>query len=50
MEAAGNALADVLADDALRARLSKAALETGKDLTWDRRAEKLEGFIRARLR
>jgi hypothetical protein len=29
--------------------LAAAALETGKSLTWDTRAEKLEAFIRARL-
>jgi glycosyltransferase involved in cell wall biosynthesis len=49
MGAAGNALASVLRDDSRRAHLAKAALETGKDLTWDKRAEKLEAFIRGRL-
>ena len=49
MEAAGNALASVLRDDSRRAHLARAALETGKDLTWDKRAEQLEAFIRGRL-
>jgi glycosyltransferase involved in cell wall biosynthesis len=48
-ELATAALARLLADDARRARLAQAAQETGKSLTWDMRAEKLEAFIRARL-
>jgi glycosyltransferase involved in cell wall biosynthesis len=48
-ERAGRALAALLADDARRARLAAAARETGKGLTWDARAERLEAFIRARL-
>jgi glycosyltransferase involved in cell wall biosynthesis len=48
-EVAARALADLLADDTRRARLAAAALETGKALTWDTRAEKLEAFIRARM-
>jgi glycosyltransferase involved in cell wall biosynthesis len=46
---AARALADLLGDDDRRARLAAAALETGKELTWDTRAEKLEAFIRERL-
>jgi glycosyltransferase involved in cell wall biosynthesis len=49
LEAASRALTALLADDARRARLAAAARETGKGLTWDARAERLEGFIRARL-
>jgi glycosyltransferase involved in cell wall biosynthesis len=48
-EAAAEALASLLADDPRRARLAAAAHETGKSLTWDKRAEQLETFIRARL-
>jgi glycosyltransferase involved in cell wall biosynthesis len=48
-ELAAQALARLLTDDARRARLAVAAQETGKSLTWDTRAEKLEAFIRARL-
>jgi glycosyltransferase involved in cell wall biosynthesis len=49
MKAAGDALRAILDDDARRARLAQAAKETGKDLTWDTRAEKLERFIRSSL-
>ena len=49
LSAAGDALAALLADDARRARLARAAQETGKELTWDTRAAKLETFIRSRL-
>lgn len=48
-ERAASALRALLADDARRAQLAAAARETGKDLTWDARAEKLERFIRDRL-
>ena len=46
---AGNKLAGLLEDDAGRERLALAARETGKELTWDARAAKLEGFIAARI-
>jgi len=50
LDAAARALEALLADDPRRARLAARARETGKELTWDARAEKLEAFIRARLR
>jgi glycosyltransferase involved in cell wall biosynthesis len=49
VEHAGRRLADLLADDSLRERLAARARETGKELTWDARAQKLERFIEARL-
>ena len=49
LELAGRALAALLADDARRERLSRAAREMGQALTWDARAERIEAFIRARL-
>ncbi len=49
MAGAVQGLRKLLDDDALRARLAEAARETGKDLTWDARAEKLERFIRTGL-
>ncbi len=49
MNAAEQTLRTLLADDHLRARLAEAARETGKNLTWDARAEKLERFIRQGL-
>ncbi|HEX6243538.1 MAG TPA: glycosyltransferase [Polyangiales bacterium] len=49
LEAASRALAALLADDSRRQRLAAAARETGKGLTWDARAERLEAFIRGRL-
>jgi glycosyltransferase involved in cell wall biosynthesis len=49
LEQASHALAALLSDDARRARLARAAQETGKTLTWDARAERLEAFIRQRL-
>ena len=49
LEAAGARLAELLRDDATRERLAGAARETGKELTWDARAAKLEDFIRRRL-
>jgi glycosyltransferase involved in cell wall biosynthesis len=47
---AASALAALLADDPRRERLAEAARETGKALTWDARAERIEGFVRERLR
>ncbi len=49
LEAAGARLAALLQDDAARTRLADAARETGKELTWDTRAAKLEDFIRAHV-
>ena len=46
---AGTRLAELLADDAGRERLALAARETGKELTWDARAAKLEAFITPKL-
>lgn len=48
-ELAAKQLSALLRDDERRARLAKAARETGKTLTWDARAERIEAFIRARL-
>lgn len=48
-EAAAAAL-DRLADPALGRRLGAAALAHSANLSWDRRAEKIEGFLEARLR
>jgi glycosyltransferase involved in cell wall biosynthesis len=47
--AAAHALAALLADDERRERLALRASETGRDLTWDARAEKIERFLRERL-
>ena len=47
--AATSALRSLLDDDAQRDRLAAAARNTGLSLTWDARAEALEGFIRRRL-
>lgn len=47
-EAAAMAL-DRLADPALAARLGAAARTHAADLSWDRRAEKIQGFLAARL-
>lgn len=49
MAGAVKALRTLLDDDAQRDRLAQAARDTGKDLTWDARAEKLEAFIRSNL-
>jgi len=49
IEAAKQALRKLLDDDPRRERLALAARETGKDLTWDARAQKLERFIRGGL-
>ncbi|MFT3921389.1 MAG: glycosyltransferase [Myxococcales bacterium] len=49
VDAAGARLAALLSDDEGRERLAVAAKETGKELTWDARAEKLERFIGERL-
>jgi len=48
-EAAASAL-DRLHDPALAAQLGKAARAQSRELTWDRRAEKIEAFLKARLR
>lgn len=49
-EAAARALDRVLADPKLAARLSQGALALARELTWDRRAEKIQGFLEGRLR
>ena len=48
-EAAAEGLDRMLGDGALSARLSANALRLSESLTWDRRAEKIEGFLRERL-
>ena len=47
--AAAAALDRMLNDPALAARLGGAALAQAQELTWDRRAEKIEAFLEARL-
>ena len=47
--AAAEGLDRVLSDAVLSARLSAASAELAQDLTWDRRAEKVLAFLRARL-
>src|SRR4051812_13910444 len=47
--AAAAALGRLLGDAALAAALSSAALARSRELTWDRRAEKIEAFLAARL-
>jgi len=47
-DAAAAAL-DRLRDSALAARLGAAAHALSGELTWDRRAEKIEAFLKARL-
>jgi glycosyltransferase involved in cell wall biosynthesis len=47
-EAAAAAL-DRLREPALAARLGAAALALSEELTWDRRAERIEAFLRARI-
>lgn len=49
LEQAARALGALLADDGRRARLAARAKETGRGLTWDARAERIEAFIRGRL-
>ena len=48
-EAAADGLDRLLGDTALADRLSANALRLSAGLTWDRRAEKIEGFLRERL-
>jgi glycosyltransferase involved in cell wall biosynthesis len=48
-EAAAEALDRLLRDTALAARLCENALSLSKNLTWDRRAEAIASFLRARL-
>lgn len=47
--AAAAAALDRLRDPALAARLGAAARAASAELTWDKRAEKIENFLRARL-
>jgi glycosyltransferase involved in cell wall biosynthesis len=47
--AAAAALDRVLNEPGLAARLGAGALAQARELTWDRRAEKIEGFLKARL-
>ena len=46
---AAAAALDRLRDRALAARLGAAALARSEELTWDRRAERIEAFLKARL-
>ncbi|HEV2818662.1 MAG TPA: glycosyltransferase family 4 protein [Allosphingosinicella sp.] len=48
-ELAARALDRLLEDKALAARLAAGALARAGELTWDRRAEKIEAFLAARL-
>ena len=48
-DAAAEGLDRLLGDSALAARLSAHALRLSEGLTWDRRAEKIERFLRERL-
>lgn len=48
-EAAATALDRLLAEPGLGARLGARAQKLSKDLTWDRRAEKISAFLEARL-
>ena len=48
-EAAAAALDRILGDAALAARLGAAARAAARELTWDRRAERIEAFLEARL-
>ena len=48
-DAAAKGLDRLLGDKALAARLSGKALRLSKNLTWDHRAETIEGFLRDRL-
>jgi hypothetical protein len=40
------ALARLLADPQLRARLGRAGIDTAQEYTWERRIDALEGFLR----
>ena len=44
-EAVSRALQRILADAALRARLTSAGLETAADYAWERRIDRLERFL-----
>jgi glycosyltransferase involved in cell wall biosynthesis len=48
-EAAAAALDRILGDAKLADRLSAGALASARDLTWDRRAEKIHFFLEERL-
>jgi glycosyltransferase involved in cell wall biosynthesis len=48
-EAAAGALDRILGDPIFADRLGAGALASARDLTWDRRAEKIEAFLEARL-
>jgi glycosyltransferase involved in cell wall biosynthesis len=48
-EAAARALDRILGDSALADRLGAGALASARDLTWDRRAEKIQAFLAAAL-
>jgi glycosyltransferase involved in cell wall biosynthesis len=48
-EAAARALDRILGDAGLADHLSAAALASARDLTWDRRAEKIHAFLERRL-
>jgi glycosyltransferase involved in cell wall biosynthesis len=49
IDAAVDALQALGRDELWRKRLERAALQSGHDLTWDGRAEKLERFLNERL-
>jgi len=46
---AAEALDRILGDPALAARLGAAALDQARELTWDKRAERIAAFLEARL-
>jgi glycosyltransferase involved in cell wall biosynthesis len=48
-EVAAEALDRILGDPALAARLGAAARDQARDLTWDKRAERITAFLEARL-
>jgi glycosyltransferase involved in cell wall biosynthesis len=48
-ETAARALDRILGDSKLADRLSAGALASARDLTWDRRAERIESFLERRL-
>jgi glycosyltransferase involved in cell wall biosynthesis len=48
-EIAARALDRILGDPKLADRLSAGALASARDLTWDRRAEKIQAFLEGRL-
>ncbi|MET0340009.1 MAG: glycosyltransferase family 4 protein [Polyangiales bacterium] len=49
VDGAAHAVSALLDDAALAAKLTKGALETARDLTWDARAGKILRFLEARL-